>query len=1123
MKYLFFFMTLGPLQAIATVNYFHTEIEYQDQDNVIQEITITGTVTDEFGEALPGVNVIVKGTTTGVATDASGRYSIKVPGNNAVLVFSFVGYASREFLVGNQRSINVRLSEYTSEIEEVVVVGYSEQKKVNLTGSVSTISSEQLENRATPNFQTSLVGLAPGLNVTQNSGNPGDENVAIRIRGLGSINGGSPMFIVDGVQVDQGSMAAINSEDVENISILKDAASAAIYGSRAANGVILITTKKGKGKKPTVTVSAMYAQQSAKTEKAFLSDVPTLMNIINTAYRNSSPLTYIPIFSQDMIDEWEAANRNPNGMYTHPVTGNTIPNWLAYPNTDWYSVLFQPTMYHRYNASVSGRSDNISHMLSIGYQDNPGTIENTGQKRFNVRVNLESKIANFLTIGTQTHASKDFKDPGSLDWNSNVSYNISPMIYPKYNGMYGHIEDNRVSWGNGNHLRAIAQKGGKLENTRISSTWFAEADIWNGISAEARFNYSEHHDEEESYTKNIPRYSFREGPDYPQYTSQLATSPSSRYSGVLSNYTADLILRYEGVFKDHKVNTFAGYEQYYWKNTAFSATKRGLMDFEVTDFQSATEMVSMGGSAKTELAILSYFGRLNYAYKNRYLFEANIRVDGSSRFAPGHRWGTFTAFSGGWRISEEPFFEPIKKYVNDLKLKASHGELGNQVSGFYSWQSIYGKKDVVLDQAVTAAIAATQLPNFQMSWEKTTTTNIGFESSFLKRRLSLEVDYFIKKTTDMLINPSVYLSVGNISLPQTNAAELTNKGFDISIGWKDTIKKMQYSIDINAGYAANEITKYYGELKYEADPNVLDVWGNPTWRYTNLAAVSTGGNNRIVEGHPYNEYYLRRPYQGTGTYTKADGSVDPDGGPKDGMIRTKADLDWARSMIAAGYSFNNQALSPTGATNYWYGEVLMADVNGDGRYGNNDDIVFTGKTPFPKWIFGATLSAQWNGIDLSMTWSCRLGSYHYILERGVNSSNLAIRQVPARYVNDYYTYDAVAAATNGGVNDYDPALDPNANFTAKFPRFNIGAAMPVSSFYLYNSSYLKLKTMQVGYSLPNKWLNELNIRNLRVFISGENMLTIRHKDYPGVDPEFGSNVNLYPMAKIFSGGVTITF
>jgi TonB-linked SusC/RagA family outer membrane protein len=1083
-------------------------------------VKITGKVTDTNGEVVVGANILEKGTNNGIMSDSEGNFSLTVSSSDAIITVSCLAYNSQEIVLGNKTHFDVVLTDDTQSLEEVVVVGYGTQKKINTTGSVSSISSDKLINRPLPSLTTALSGLAPGVNATQGSGNPGSESVSIRIRGTGSFNSSSPLILVDGIVAD---MAPVNPDDVESITFLKDAASAAIYGSRAANGVILVTTRKGKKEEPKIVFSALAAQEKAVTNVKFLSDMPLWMSLHNTAQRNNTPGAQNFWFAQETIDTWAAANANPNGLYTDEATQNTVPNWLAYPNTDWAQVMFQPTYYQKYNLSVSGGSNTSTYFVSAGFQNNPGTLENTGMKRINIRANLETKIADFITFGTQTYATKEYKEPGSVEMT--YLFQAFPSIYPKYNGLYGYSEDPNLTPSN-NILHSVASRGGLNEYTRLNTTWYANVNIWNGITAEAKFNYNEYMREDEQYTQDIPLYSFRQGTDKPVYgVGVLEQAESYRYAYNSKSYTADMLLKYAGSFAGHNVNALLGYEQYWYQSSGFSATKKGLLDWSVTDITSVAEMVSIGGSAKTDYTMLSYFGRVNYDYKGKYLFEANFRSDASSRFAPEHRWGTFPSFSAGWRPSEESFFEPLKSVINNLKLRASFGSLGNTVSGNYDWQALYQKVNNVFDEAVANGVIQSQLPNYLLSWEKVTNFDAGIEALFLKHRLGTEISWYKRVTEGILATPPQYLTMGNISSPMSNTADMQNTGLEFMLSWNDRIGDFRYGTTLNASYNINEVTKFKGVLKYEYDPNTLDIWDNPTWRYTNLSDVSTGSTTRRVEGHTIDEYFLRRPYQGNGSYSNSDGSVNPKGGPKDGMIRSKADLEWVKAMIDAGYTFNSNVKTVgTNAGSLWYGEMLMADVNGDGRYGNDDDREFIGKSSTPKWIFGLNLFAEWKGIDLNMTLSGRLGSWNYIDSRGINSSVLSniSDALPADAAALFYSYDAVKAFND--YDNYDPANDPSANINGKYPRLLSGSSTMVSNiFYLYNSSYIKLKTVQIGYTLPKKWVNPIKISNLRIFVSGENLLTFGHKDFPGVDPELGGSINVYPIARMFSGGITVTF
>ena len=1101
--------------------------------SVFAQKTVTGTVFDDTGMTVIGASVVEKGTTNnGSITDMDGKFSLKVQ-DDATLVISYIGYVTQEISVKGKTDITVTLQQDNEMLEEVVVVGYGVQKKVNLTGSVASVGADKIANRPVTSLGQALAGAAPGVRITQGSGAPGEESISIQVRGPGSFNNSSPLIIVDGVQAD---MAPLNTDDIESVSILKDASSAAIYGSRAANGVILITTKKGKNnEKPRVTFNAMFASQQPVTDYSLMASTADFMELHNIAKLNAQPTSGgNPDYSYSSIEEWRAADANPNGIYTNPTTGNQIPNWLAYPNTDWAQYLFQPSFYHRYGVNVTGGSANTTYLLSLGYQNNPGTLDNTAMQRFNMRANVETKIADFITFGTQTYGTKEFKDPGS----TSMTYlqQAYPGINPIYDGKYGASENPEVS-NIDNILQQVAAQGGRNTYTRLNTTWYTNVELpLKGLVAEAKFNWSQYTRHDEHYSQNQPRYSFRDSFDTPKEgVSVLDQATTYRYYYESTSYTADLLLRYNNTFGKHDVGGLFGYEQYRAETTGFSATMQGLIDWGITDITSGAEMYSIGGSAKSVNAMLSYFGRLNYAYDSKYLFEFSFRSDASSKFAPGHRRGFFPSGSAAWRISEEPFFEPIRNIFSNMKLRASYGSLGNTVSGNYDWQALYSSVNNVFNESVQNGLIQASIQNLGLSWEKVTTWNIGLDLGFFDNRLTAEMDYYIRNTSDILTNSVIYKTMGTIDAPMSNTASLRNRGFEINLGWNDRIRDFSYGASLNLGFNKNEITDFQGTLRWEQDPNTLDIWGNPTWRYTNLADVSTGGNTRRVEGHMIDEWFLRRPYSGDATYYLADGSVNPNGGPRDGMIRTKADLDWVRAMMDAGYTFNNnlREIGPDGSS-LWYGDLIMADLNGDGKYGNDDDREFTGKSTTPKVTFGLNLYAQWKGIDVSMVWSGRFGSYHYLKGRGANENMITnIKdQLPGDAWDKFYFYDA-EAAYNGLITDedgvirgttYDPATDPNASINGKYPRLlTSGGTAPSSTYYLQNTSFVKLKSLQIGYTLPKKWLSKAHIENLRIFLTGENLLTFKHKGFEGVDPELGSSLVVYPIARMFSGGISLTF
>ena len=1090
-----------------------------------QSRAVTGTVSDENGAPLSGVMISVQGAQIFAMTEADGRFSINAPAD-AILDFSLLGYTSRSAATQGVNVVNITMAPDAQFIDDVVVVGYGTQKKSHMTGSVARVTSESISGRATPNLSSSLAGLIPGMRVTQGSGAPGGENVSIVIRGVGSINGSTPLILVDGFVAD---MSVINPDDVESVTVLKDAASAAIYGSRAANGVILVTTKKGARTKPTVSVSTLWAQEKAITGLEFMSDMPTFMSFMNQRIINQNPMATSMDYPEEVIAAWRAANANPNGMYTDPDFGTQVPNRIAFPNTDWAQAMFKPAFYQRYNMSITGGNEATRYMMSLSYQNNPGSLENTGLDRLNARINLESKISDFLTVGTQTYATKEYKKPGSTSMT--YLFQAYPGINPKIDGKYGASEEPGMASMN-NVLHSIASQGGMNEFTRLNTSWYAIADIFKGFQIEGRFNYSLYDRQDEQYSRDLPKYRFRWGATEPvENVGNLAQAQSYRYSYQSMSYTANFLARYNRTFGDHTISALAGYEQFLQSKKGFSLTKRGLLDWNVTDINSAGEYVSSGGNSKETVGMLSYFGEVNYSFKNRYLFGATLRHDGSSRYAPGNQWGTFPSVSAGWRISEENFFEPARGVVNELKLKASWGQLGATLGDSdnwhaYDWQSSYVKVNSVFNESVMNGVVMNRVPNFGMTWETNTTTNFGLEASMLRSRLNLGVEYFIGVTTDMLVTPPTYQSLGlSMGVPMINEASMRKHGVDIDLSWRDRIGEVNYSVSLNAGYSRNEITKYKGELVWGQDSDLKDIWGNPTWRYTNFSDVVGGSQELTVEGHRYNEWYLHTPYSGSGKYT-SNGKVDPNGGPKDGMIRTKQDLEWVKAMIAEGYQFNNNTpVGSEGANRLWYGTMLVADNNGDGKYGTNEDRKFIGKTNTPKWVFGLGMNFEWKGIDLSMQWSGRLGQWSYINSTGVNNSSAdnMVTALPKDALNLFYSFDAVKAHTD--YDNYDPATDPNANISARYPRFTKdGGSTPANNtYYLYNSSYMKLKTLTIGYTLPKRWTDAIKMSSLRVYATGENLLTIKSKNFPGVDPELASSLNVYPIARLISGGLTVTF
>ncbi|GEO06296.1 SusC/RagA family TonB-linked outer membrane protein [Adhaeribacter aerolatus] len=1058
---------------------------------------IKGKVTDENGDPLPGVVIVVKGTSLGTSTDAGGNYQIEVPGESAVLIFSFIGFKSQEVVAGANATQNITLVSDSKALSEVVVVGYGVQKKVNLTGSVATIDAKAIENRPVTNVSSALAGLSPGVSVQQSSGRPGSDGATIRIRGTGTLNNNDALVIIDGIQ---GRMDAVNPNDIESISILKDAASASIYGSLAANGVILITTKKGKkGTKPTLSYNGILSQTRPLNMPKMVSDYITHMQLVNEGFRN---LGLNEGYNQSTIDAWTNAKQNPNG-----TNDLGVPNYIAYPNTDWADVIFQNKTLQNHNISLNGGSENISFLLSGGYLNNPGTMENSENIRYQFRANLQAKVSKFLSIGTNTFASTETFGMGGGS-TFDILYASVPGQYPYLDGKYGYAQTPEEVLTN-NPLQTLRNTGGKNRASNFNTTFFANADIYKGLKFETRVNYQTRFTELNTHSIPTERWDF--GANILRTPQAAPANLTTNYAfGKNYNLIFDNILHYNTTLAEkHEIGVLAGYNQNYFNNYNFNAGARGLIDATITTLGSATTPLAPGGE-ENDWAIRSWFGRLNYAFNERYLLEGVFRYDGSSRFDRETRWGFFPAMSAGWRISEESFMQGINNYVSNLKLRASYGKTGNNASGNYEYQSTYTSQNYSFNNIAVTALAKNRIANRNLRWETTTLTDIGLEGGLLGGAINFELDWYNKVTDGILFRPDIPITVGTASAPTRNIAEVVNRGIEVSLGYQGQAGQFKYAATGNFAYNYNNVTKYKGKF---TEGYTTDEAGNRVYT-NNLGDVTTGGNQRIAEGHLINEYYLYNLYQGNGTYKNTDGTVAINGGPRDGMIRTPADLEWVNAMLAAGYKF--LPANTLGKGNIYYGDFIYADANGDGSYGNTYDLQFTGASATPRYNFGLQSNLSWKGLDMFMLWTGSAGMKYFWNGRYNNSIVELGDGVLKHIADDHYYYD-----------ETNPA-NPSNNINGKYPRLKAVTdaqnTLP-STFNLYNASYVKLKSLQIGYTLPDNIVQKALLSRARIYFAGENLLTITK--YPGLDPEIapatsGPTVG-YPTMKQYSLGVNVTF
>ena len=1068
---------------------------------IAQTHLIKGRVTDESQEPLAGASVSVLNSTRGEITDVDGNYEIRAA-EGETLVFSFLGFETKNVTVDSRAVINVMLAQETNALNELVVVGYGVQKKVNVTGAVASVDyANEVKSRPVTSTAQVLQGVSPGVQVNQASGQPGSEDVTIRVRGIGTLNAASPLIIVDGFE---GTIANVNPDDILSVSILKDAASCAIYGNRGANGVVLVTTKTGgEGEKGKFSISynGMLALNEPASKFEVISNYADYMSIINESADNIGATAP---FSQAMIDLWREKEKDPNG-----IADSGYPNYVAYPNTDWMDAIYKKGIYHKHNISANGSSGGTKYLISMSYIDNPGVIDNTGSRKFQLRTNVSSQVTKWLEIGTKIWGYESNTEVS--DTYFGLMSRAVPGIYPYYDGKYGWMENPEQSSDSRNNLYFFNRMGGGTKTHYVNAIAFANVKLPLDIRYNASFNYSRTGSESRTNRKILNAFSFREGKDAYIYDNLDNLALTRKYRQAYRWTFQNNLSWARTIAKKHDISAMVGFEAMYSNEINEGLTKKRLDNDQLTELNNALDVDPKDVTgAQTDFASASVFGRVTYAYDSRYLFEANLRYDGSSRFARQSRWGLFPSISAGWRISEEQFMK--NSGIDNLKLRASWGKLGNNSIGNYDWQSTYATGyQYSYGNKLTSGMVST-LSNEALTWETTTSTDVGLELGVFNNRLTFETDFYNKVTDGILYKAPVYATIGNKGAPYQNLCEVTNRGVELSLGWKDDVKGFHYGVRGNFTYNHNAVSKYKGALEAGW---VTDENGHRSY-VSNIGDVTTvvDGARRVMEGKLINEHYLLNLYSGDGSHFFADGSVNPNGGPKDGMIRTPEDMAWLEAMANAGNTFlPNKTIDKKGI---WYGDYIYADVNGDGVYGDANDYMFQGTSQTPKFYYGLQFELGWKGIDFSMLWNGAGGSAAYWRYVGFNAYSTNSKfTLPKKIAYDHYFYDPM-----------NPE-DPRTNITSKHGRLtmNYGSeqngANAYSTLFLYKTDYLRLKNVTLGYTFPEKWMRKAHISNLRVFFSGENLLTFT--EWPGMDPEITDKQNYYALLRQYSFGLSIKF
>ena len=870
---------------------------------------IVGSVLDDNGDPVIGASVNVKGNSElAVVTDLDGNFSLAGVPAGATLEISYVGYQPREVAVADGKTMySITLRPRASQLEEVVVVGYGAQRRVDLTGSVATIGADALADRPVTNATNALAGLAPGLTVTNSGGNtPGYESQTIRVRGMGTLNDAAPLVVVDGMTGI--AISDLNPQDIESISVLKDAASSAIYGSRAANGVILITTKHGTESAPRLTYSGNVAFETVAKRLNLVTDYADFMEIQNAALIMNGQA---PRFSQGKIDEWRNdAGRNPT----------------VYPNTDWQDHIYRnPSVVQNHNIGITGGGRRVRYNVSLGYVNNPGIIYYTDYSRYQLRSNLDVNIKPWLTVGTNLFGYVDSNNPssenaaagGDVIFGSGAFNTVPGMtLYDPATGLYGGIqnpEEENVSNFNPYRRQWFYKTEFPTKTRRGVAKLYARVQPVKGLTVQGSYTYNYWTRRVEQHLTDRDLYRFTaDGPVL--LREGVVRTYIRRYNYANTYRSSDITASYSFNISKLEGSVLAGASQEYNKYENEQFLKYDLIDDQLTSIDAAATNGPIGGNF-TEWSMRSYFGRLNLNWDNKYLLEANLRADGSSKFAPGERWGYFPSVSAGWRLSEERFMRGASSWLNNLKIRASYGSLGNNATtSYYMYQSLFATANYILNGNIAGGFAQTVLSNPKLSWEKTYMTNVGVDFSMLNSRLSGSIEAYSKDTKGILISLPAPLEHGTATVPNQNAGEVNNKGLEVDLHWADRIGRVNYNVGFNLGFVNNKVTKFQGDVS------------------------SINGVYKIQEGRPINQLYVV--------------TVDR-------IVRDQADLDYVQSLVDANPAYFATFQRPE------LGDFLYADANGDGVL-DNDDRVEIGYGALPRLTYGLNLGAEWNGFDFAM-------------------------------------------------------------------------------------------------------------------------------------------------------------
>lgn len=991
-------------------------------------ITITGKVTDEYGEPLPGTSIVVKGTTIGTMTDVEGNFRLDVPSPESVLIFSFVGMQTIEIEVGNQTTLNVEMKTDATALEEVVVIGYGTQQKSSVVGAVDQVTAEELEGRPSANLTEALQGVSPNLIVQQPNSEPG-AGINLNIRGISTLGNNSPLIVIDGIV--GGDINLLNPSNIESISVLKDAGSAAIYGSRASNGVIVITTKKGKkNSRPSITYNGLAG--------------------INSPYFFIEP---VHGYENAMLRNESTFNAGqPSAVYTP----EEIRQFRENGDEEWFAEeIVQQAWQQNHNLSVSGGGENSTYYVSAGYMNQRSNFvgPDKGIKRYNFRLNMTNEIGKLKLTSMLSYVRRLNTDHSFSTSTLMVDAGRVPLIYAQKDSLGRYLTNDVLQQFNS---LGILEQGGfrKYDDDNIFGNITAEFAVTSFLKLRGVFGgslYSNH-----QFARTLQVDFFPQG----VYGDNRNTYDESRKSLDLNS---QLMAEFTKTFnEEHDVNVLLGVSNE-------NHTDRGTGIYKIfTDPELGTPITETvietnsytSNQSSSENSLNSVFGRASYSFSDKYYGEFSFRYDGSSRFEESNRWGFFPSVSAGYRLSEENFMGSYSDNIGSVKLRASYGVLGNQNVGNYQYQTTYFiSPDVYGFNNIPVSGAGYNFANPDIQWERAATFNVGADLDFFNGALTMSLDYFNKVTSDILIPPAVP-GVFGTGLPDYNAGKVGSQGWEIVASYRHIGEVLRHRISVNLADSKNEVLDFQGEE-----------------RLTGLEELQI----LLKEGYPYHSYV---------------------GLKRDGYFQTIDEIE--------------SAAKPAGLNNLQPGDNRYVDVNEDGVIDDDDKVVFG--NPFPRYTFGANYEVGFKGFDLN------------IFLQGVGKRTMMIR---GETVEPFHF--------NYGMTMYKHQLDywTPQNPDALYPRLadngsqsNTNNFRRGSDMYLFDAAYLRVKNVQLGYTLPVEFAEKLGMQNFRVYLSGKNLFTLSEVGF--VDPElteFNNNLQssgansarAYPTMVYYGFGLDVTF